>query len=140
MYLLDANLLIAMGDPNHEHHARSHGWFHSEPGRAWATCPLTENAFLRIMGSAEYPGGIGDPAVLRDLLAQMCSFPGHQFWSADLSVRDASLFPDLTSTRMLTDVYLLALAVAHRAKLATLARRIDPRLIPAGDTAYFLIP
>jgi len=140
MFLLDANVLIAMGDPNHVHHVRAHRWFHTKPVRAWATCPLTENAFLRIMAAPAYPGRVGDPALLRNLLTQMCAFPGHQFWPDDLSLRDSARFPKLPSPKVLTDVYLLALAVAHRAWLATLDQRIDPGLIPAGGAAYCVIP
>ncbi len=140
MHLLDANVLIAMGDANHVHHERSQRWFHSEPGRAWATCPLTENAFLRIMGSASYPGSVDDPAALRALLNKMCQFPGHQFWADKISLRSASLFPVLPSSRHLTDFYLLALAVEHHGRLATLDRRIDPKMVRGGSKAYLIIP
>lgn len=140
MHLLDANVLIALGDPAHVHHGRVQHWFHSQPGRAWATCPLTENAFLRIIGGVNYPGTIGGPEVLRTVLNQMCSFPGHQFWGDDITLRDTKVFPVLPVARHLTDVYLLALAVEHRAKLATLDQRIDPSLVPGGINACFLIP
>lgn len=140
MYLLDANALIAMGDSNHEHHERVQQWFHAQPGRAWATCPLTENAFLRIIGTASYPGYIGDPQVVRTLLDQMCTFPGHQFWEDGISLRDMVKFPHLPVSKQLTDVYLLGLAVARKAKLATLDQRIDPKSVPGGTKACFLIP
>lgn len=140
MFLLDANVLIAMGDSTHVHHVRVQEWFHAQPGRAWATCPLTENAFLRIVGATGYPGHIGAPQVVRALLHQMCAFPGHQFWEDALTLRDPSRFPRLPSAKQLTDVYLLGLAVARGAKLATLDQRIDPDLIPGGAKAYLLIP
>jgi toxin-antitoxin system PIN domain toxin len=140
MHLLDANVLIAMGDPSHVQHGRAQRWFHSQPARAWATCPLTENAFLRIIGGVNYPGAIGSPQVLRSVLDQICSFPGHQFWTDDLSLREKKAFPTLPVAKHLTDIYLLALAVEHRAKLATLDKRIDPRLVLGGASAYFLIP
>lgn len=140
MHLLDANVLIAMGDANHVHHERAQRWFHSEPGRAWATCPLTENAFLRIMSSASYPASLGDPAALRTLLNQMCQFPGHQFWTDKISLRDSGRFPVLPLAKHLTDFYLLALAVEHRGQLATLDQRIDPLMVRGGSEAYFIIP
>jgi toxin-antitoxin system PIN domain toxin len=139
-YLLDANTLIAMGDSNHVHHRRVQDWFHRERGRAWATCPLTENAFLRIVGATSYPGTIGEPQILRTLLERMCAFPGHQFWEDSVSLRDATVFPELPGSKHLTDIYLLALAVAKGGKLATLDRRIDPATVPGGGQAYFLIP
>ena len=139
-FLVDANVLIALGDSNHVHHARVQTWFHSERGRAWATCPLTENAFLRIVGTASYPSNIGEPGVVRTVLEQMCSFPGHQFWEDSLSLRDMIVFPTLPSSKHLTDIYLLALAVARGGRLATLDRRIDPATVPGGELAYFLVP
>ena len=140
MFLLDANVLIAMGDASHVHHQRVQQWFHAQPGRAWATCALTENAFLRIIGAVSYPGHIGDPEVVRALLTQMCAFPGHQFWNDSVSLRNAVQFPTLPSAKHLTDIYLLGLAVSHKAKLATLDQRIEPRSVPGGAKAYFLIP
>lgn len=140
MHLLDANVLIALGDSNHEHHERVQKWFHTEPGRPWATCPLTENAFLRIVAGANYPGSIGDVEVVRTVLEQMCAFPGHQFWNDSLTMRDSKRFRTLPSAKHLTGIYLLGLAISHRAKLATLDQRIDPKIIPGGTQACFLIP
>ena len=140
MYLLDANILIAMADPAHVHHRRVQQWFHVQPGRGWATCPLTENAFIRILSASSYPGGPGDPMAVRQLLRRMCAFPGHQFWPDHLTLSDAARFPALPASRHLTDLYLLALAASHHGKLATLDRRIDPKMLPDGGKAYFLIP
>ena len=87
-YLLDVNVLIALVDAAHVQHDAAHAWFAKVAQPSWATCPLTENAFLRIMGAATYPGRVGDPMSLRILLKQMCAFPGHQFW-ADTVLWDA---------------------------------------------------
>jgi predicted nucleic acid-binding protein len=38
------------------------------------------------------------------------------------------------------DFYLLALAIHHKGKLATLDRRIDASVIPGGEKAYLVIP
>jgi toxin-antitoxin system PIN domain toxin len=140
IYLLDVNVLIAMADPAHVHHAQVQLWFHAQPGRGWATCPLTENTFLRILSVPSYPGSPGDPMAVRQLLTRMCAFPGHQFWPDHLTLNDAARFPALPAFKHLTDLYLLALAVSHHGKLATLDRRIDPNLLPNGTKAYFLIP
>lgn len=140
IFLLDANALIALGDSNHVHHERVQKWFQSHPGRAWATCPLTENAFMRIIGTPSYPGYIGDPLVLRDHLAAMRMFSGHQFWADTLSLCDSEKFPSLPGAKQQTDIYLLALAISRKGKLATLDRRIDPSILPDGSKACFLIP
>ena len=50
----------------------------------------------------------------------------HQFIADDISLLDDTLvrFQELAGPRQLTDVYLLALAVAHDARLVTLDGRI----------------
>jgi predicted nucleic acid-binding protein len=60
-YLLDVNVLIASADPGHEFHAAFHRWFRQAEAPALATCPLSENGYLRIYGHASYPGGPGSP-------------------------------------------------------------------------------
>ena len=55
IFLLDANVLIALIDPVHLQHNSAHAWFSTVGQQAWATCPLTENAALRIIGHARYP-------------------------------------------------------------------------------------
>ena len=73
--LLDVNVLIALIDPQHVHHQPAHGWFQAHGCHGWATCPLTQNALLRILGNPRYPNSPGSPAVLmpllQELLAQM---------------------------------------------------------------------
>lgn len=138
--LLDVNALIALADPFHVHHARVQAWFHGEKARGWATCPLTENGFLRILGNPSYKDSPGSPAELRPVLQDICSAPGHQFWPDEISLRDACNHPTLPASRHLTDYYLLALAVHRKGCLASLDERIDPTLIPKGSSAYMIIP
>jgi uncharacterized protein len=140
MHLLDVNVLIALGDPAHVHHRRAHQWFHQHSSASWATCPLTQNGFLRILSAPSYPGQIGEISVVSNLLRQICALPGHQFWADDVSLLDLTQFPQLPVSKHLTDLYLLGLAVQHQGKLVTLDRRIDPTVIPGGRKAYLLIP
>ena len=123
-FLLDVNVLIALIDPTHVQHDRAHRWFGATGKRAWATCPLTENGVLRIVGHKRYPNTPGPPTVVAELLAGLRALPGHEFWPDD-----ATLFNDriVDRTRLLdsgqvTDTYLLALASAHRGKFATFDR------------------
>ena len=53
--LLDVNVLIALLDPQHVHHNAAHHWFSSQVPIGWATCPLTQNGVLRILGNPRYP-------------------------------------------------------------------------------------
>jgi len=140
MHLLDINVLIAMADMDHVHHQPVEGFFQSHGRDGWATCPLVENGFIRIFGHPKYPQGPGSTqgarVVLRDLLAR----PGHQFWPDAISLTDAAAYRELPGHRDLTDYYLLALAIRHGARLATLDQRIDPSLLPNGPAAFYPIP
>ena len=110
MNLLDVNVLIALGDASHVHHRRGRAWFLSKDCDAWATCPITENGLIRILGQEAYPDFEGGQDDARDILSTLASVPGHQFWSDDPSLRDSGDFPRLSNSRHLTDLYLLALA------------------------------
>ena len=54
--LLDVNVLVALFDPAHLHHEAAHVWFGRNRSRRWATCPLTENALVRVLSNPSYPG------------------------------------------------------------------------------------
>lgn len=91
--LLDANVLIALGDSNHSHRVAALRFFEkSATVEGWATCPLTENAFLRILGGRAYPGAPGSPGEARRLLDTLRAAPGHEFWPGDLSLSDNRFF------------------------------------------------
>jgi uncharacterized protein len=141
--LLDINVLIARQDADHEHHHRVARWLHHSIKDGWATCPLTENGFVRILGQSSYPGWPGTPersaAALRQLIA---AIPNHHFLPDEISLLDTSVLPSLrgVGARALTDLYLLALTVHHGAWFATLDARIDPALVPGGAGAYQVIP
>jgi toxin-antitoxin system PIN domain toxin len=142
MHLLDASVLVALCDPAHEFHAAASTWFLSVRDSGWATCPLTENALVRILGHPAYPGGPGTPAKVLPLLQALARTPGHEFWPDELSLRDPAAFPSLAGAAAahLTDLYLLALAIHHRAGFATFDRRIKPTTVPGGAAAFRLVP
>jgi toxin-antitoxin system PIN domain toxin len=125
-YLLDVNVLIALIDPAHVHHDQAHVWFAKRGRAAWASCPVTQNGVLRIVGHPRYPGSPGAPASVAPLLAELCAMPGHVFWPDDVSLlnRDVCDTSRLLAVGQVTDTYLLALACAHKGQLATLDRRL----------------
>ena len=47
--LLDVNVLIALLDAEHVHHEAARRWLRENIRHGWATCPITENGYLRIM-------------------------------------------------------------------------------------------
>lgn len=140
-FLLDVNVLIALIDPAHVQHDAAHEWFAAHGKKAWATCPLTENGVLRIVGHVRYPNSPGTPAAVAPLMSGLCTLPGHVFWPDDISLLDTR---KLNSTRILssvqvTDSYLLALACAHHGKLATFDRRLVADAVRGGAKGLHLI-
>lgn len=140
-YLLDVNVLIALIDPSHIQHNAAHAWFASEGRKNWATCPLTENGVLRVLGHARYPNSPGTPAAIAPLIARLRSLPGHVFWADDISPLDENLFDTsrLLAANQVTDSYLLALARFHRGKLATFDRRLVVDAVLHGSRSLRLI-
>jgi hypothetical protein len=61
-YLLDINVLIALSDPAHVHHEAAHRWFSAVGSASWATCPITENGFVRVISSPSYQSIAATPA------------------------------------------------------------------------------
>jgi uncharacterized protein len=125
--LLDVNVLVALFDPAHVHHEIAHDWFADHRERGWATCPLTENGFLRTASSVAQAGELVTVAVLAEGLRTFRSSGGHEFWPDDLSLLDERIF-NVAVTRghqQLTDVYLLGVAVKRNGTLVTFDRRIQ---------------
>jgi toxin-antitoxin system PIN domain toxin len=142
MHLLDVSVLVALCDPAHEFHDAAAVWFRSIRPGGWATCPLTENGLVRILGHSSYPDGPGSPERALPLLQALARTPGHTFWADEISIRDSVSFPSLAraNSASLTDLYLLALALHHGGSFATFDRRIDPAVLPGGPAALVQVP
>lgn len=140
-YLLDVNVLIALVDPAHVHHEPAHAWFSQQGSTSWATCPMTENGLLRIVGHPRYPNSPGSPGAVMPALASLQALPGHVFWPDDASLMNPTL---VDSTRLLvhsqvTDSYLLAMACARQGRLASFDRRLVVDAVRGGAQALCLI-
>ncbi len=140
-YLLDVNVLIALIDPAHLHHDAAHDWFGAEGAKAWATCPLTENGVLRILGNPRYPNSPGTPAAIAGMATQLRTAQGHEFWPDDISLLDPAVVDRsrLITSAQVTDIYLLALAHTHGGKLATFDRRIAADAVKNGAKSLCVI-
>ena len=140
-YLLDVNILIALIDPTHVQHDRAHEWFAAQGHEAWATCPLTENGVLRIVGHPRYPNSPGTPAAAAELMAVLRGLGGHEFWPDDVSLLDSQRIDSsrLLNSGQVTDSYLLALACAHDGQLATFDHHLVTDAVNGGAQALHLI-
>lgn len=139
IYLLDVNVLLALSDPMHIHHDMAHRWFAAGANIGWATCPLTENAFVRIASHPGYPNRPGDAPLVLTFLRQFCAVEGHHFWPDQVTLRDVLTADAAFTHNHVTDIYLLGLAVARGGKLATFDRGIASSIIDGGDKALELI-
>jgi uncharacterized protein len=141
-FLFDINVLISLIDPAHVQHDRAHEWFASEGRHAWATCPITENGVLRIVGHARYPNSPGTPAAVAELLTGLCALPGHDFWPDDITLLNSERVDSrrLLDSAQVSDSYLLALASSHGGQLATFDQRLVADAVDKGSQALHLIP
>jgi toxin-antitoxin system PIN domain toxin len=123
--LLDVNFLVALLDQEHVRHGDSNRWLLANRASGWATCPLTENGSLRVMTNPRYAVPQSASFVLGSLEATKGS-GNHAFWPDDISITDAAVFDcnRLQGHQQVTDIYLLALAVAHGGRLVTFDQRI----------------
>jgi uncharacterized protein len=131
--LLDVNVLVALFHPEHVHHDVAHDWFADHRREGWATCPITENGFIRVVLNQAAEARLRPAQVLEQLRA-FCSSGGHDFWQDSVSLRDSSVFDPafVAGPRQLTDVYLLGLARKMSGRLATFDRAIPVKAIVGG--------
>lgn len=118
--LLDVNVLIALLDSDHTSHAVAMSWFAKHAHEGWASCPITQNGCIRIMSNQSYPNALPVQAVMKRL-ADACEEDVHEFWSDEVSLLDPDVIDStrIHGPRQLTDIYLLALAVANEARFVT---------------------
>lgn len=131
--LLNVSTLLALSWPGHASHEPVQRWFARNATKGWATCPMVEAGFVRIICNPAFSPRAVSPADAVSALRGTVSHPAHQFWSDDISFVEAvSLMQGpLSGHQQVTDAYLVALAIHHRGRLATLDRRMA-QLAPAG--------
>jgi len=124
--LLDVNVLIALFDADHVHHEIAHDWFEDHRESGWATCPLTENGFVRILSHPVHSDGHTRAPELVDRLRTFCASGHHEFWPDSISLLDEKLFNTalVRGHTHLTDIYLLGLAVKRGGCLVTLDQNV----------------
>jgi len=140
--LFDMNVVIALMDASHVFHARAHQWWEQQQSEGWASCPLTENGVIRIMSAPAYSQNAAFS--IPQLVKALRSFKertNHQFWPDDLSFLDSSCFePGLVlSSRQITDVYLLALAVKNEGCLVTFDQGIPVAAVAGVQSPHLLL-
>jgi uncharacterized protein len=126
--LLDVNVLIALLDPDHTLHDKAHTWWEVNSNSGWASCPICENAVVRIMANPVYSKHARfSPADMIVRLKNFASQTDHEFWPEDFSLSEENVFAGerILSSRQITDLYLLALAAKRKGRLVTFDRNIS---------------
>lgn len=138
--LLDVNVLLALHDAQHVHHRVAADWLASHQRAGWATCPLTQNGCIRILSQPNYP----NPVPLADalsLLRRSCSLPSHHFWTDDISLLDETRLNHgrMHGHRQITDLYLLALAVAHKGRFVTFDAQVPLSAVRGARAEHLVV-
>ncbi len=117
--LLDTNLLLALAWPNHQHHAKAHGWFAAHAKRGWATCAFTQLGFVRLSSNPAYSKDAVSPQDAAALLQQWARHKAHQFWNSPAA--DApTIYARALGHQQVNDAWLVEVARKNKGKLVTL--------------------
>ena len=137
--LLDVNVLVALLDAGHLHHAAASDWMASHTRLGWASCPLTQNGCLRILSLPSYPNS-QPTAVAADRLARAASGRNHMFWPDAISLLTTGVvrWDRVLTSRQITDSYLLALAVGQGGRLVTFDRGISIDVVTAASKKHLI--
>jgi uncharacterized protein len=138
--LFDLCILVALLDDQHVDNARAHQWFALNKSHGWASCPLTQNGFVRILSQSSYafPIPIGEAI---DHLRAATESDDHAFWPDDISLLDEHLIDHsrVLGPKQLTDIYLLALAVKHGGRLVTFDRGIPTAAVRGARPEHLVV-
>jgi uncharacterized protein len=113
IHLLDGNVLYALIDEAHVHHAAARRWFVALDG-SFATCPVTQGTLLRLLMRL---GGQSLEQALAVLQAVTVN-ARHRFWPDALDYRQVR-WHGVQGHRQVPDAYLAALARHNGGKLAS---------------------
>lgn len=126
-YLLDVNVLIALAWPNHTEHDRVQEWFAKERANGWATCLVTQLAFIRVSSNVTVPHHVS-PSVAQRYLSEITALPDHSFWTEPADgyahLAFGRTMANTTTHLSVTEGYLATLALIHSGRLATLDRQL----------------
>ena len=138
--LLDVNVLIALLDADHIHHARASTWLEANIGSGWASCAITQNGCVRIMSQPGYPNAL-PAARVAQRLREATETAAHAFVPGHLSLLDPRHFDtdQLLGHRQVTDAYLLGLATVNDLRFATFDAAMPSRVVRAARSGQLVV-
>jgi toxin-antitoxin system PIN domain toxin len=120
--LPDVNVLLALVWSNHLHHDAAHDWFSQEAAAGWATCLLTQSAFMRLSLNPQVVGVSIDSKAAHNLLQSLIIHPEHRYYEsapALMGMPFDELLPRIVGYRQVSDATLLHVVRIHGLKLVT---------------------
>ena len=140
-HLLDVNVWVALLDEAHVFHTQALTFIQRKKLQI-ATCPLVENGVIRVLNLPGY-GKLGPVGfeVVANKLTEICADLDHAFWPDQVSMRTPGMvnWPRVLGHNQITDVYLLALAVANQGCLATLDHRVSLSTVHGASSKNLLL-
>ena len=123
VYLLDVNVVLALLDERHAHHAAAETWFAS-PGLRWSLCAFTEAGVLRFFTRPKTGGLSMEQATA--MLESLQRRPGYSFQPirTEWKALTAPFSKRIHGHNQVTDAYLLGLAIRESLVLTTFDKAI----------------
>ena len=120
-FLFDANLLLALAWPNHPFHQRAVTNVPRRRNFRWATCSLTQSAFVRLSSNPQVVPEAKSPAEAGALLQRMVSDRAHVFLEpkSTQTGRLMELLGRCHNHNQVNDAFLLWIALTRGAILLT---------------------
>lgn len=118
--LPDVNVLLALAWAQHHHAA--HAWFGRAAADGWASCFLTQSAFLRLSMNPQEVQVALDCQTACKVLGGLVAHPNHQFVPDAAALTSSEFDPNaamIRGYRQMTDATLLFQARLHGMKLVT---------------------
>ena len=136
--LFDVNALVALTLTTHQHHRAAHDYLKARV--AWATCPMTEAALIRLLMN---PAVVGSRRRAGDVMSVVAGFRADPRWTL-LADHTTLATPHINTAvlmghQQVTDLHLVILAASHGTRLATSTQPCTPgwpRLIAATWTSF----
>ena len=136
-HLLDVNVLLALGWPNHVHHDLAHQWFHQNRAKGWATCALTQLSFVRLSSNPRICPSPQTPQLAIAWLVQFTKLSHHMYWqekAGGLAADGlASVFDTVGHHEQVTDAFLVSIAEFNEGKVATFDLSLSRRFPSVVD-------
>jgi hypothetical protein len=121
LFLLDANVLLALAWPNHPFHHPAVVRLARREHRRWATCLLTQAAFVRLSSNPAVIPRAKSPAEAGEMLRRLISDADHVFLEARSKqfARLQELLARCHGHNQVNDAFLIWVALSHGASVLT---------------------